>query len=35
MEKYQKTACDQEFCKEKKRFLGVDAHFLAKMEGKR
>ena len=23
------------FCKEKKRFLGVTAHFLAKMEGKR
>lgn len=23
------------FCKEKKRFGGVNAHFLAKMEGKR
>jgi hypothetical protein len=35
MEKYEKTACYQEFCEEKKRFLGVNARFLAKMEGRR
>jgi hypothetical protein len=31
----QKQYVFRNFCKEKKRFLGVTAHFLAKMEGKR